>query len=1059
MKIPEQEINRLLASVALDIRQSLDLEEILQRSVEEVRNFLECDRVIIYRFYPDWSGAVIIESVAQPQWSILGSRIKDPCFQNTWVEYYQQGNVTTRTNINQTEIDPCYQNLLQNFQVTANLVVPIIQTTSTQTTQLWGLLIAHQCQQSRQWQDVEVDSLKQLATQIGIAIAQAELLALTKYELKQRQFAQQKVQQAQQFLQTTIDYLPVAVFVKDASQKNFGKFLLWNKASERMFGLTAEQALGKTVYDYFFAPEADLLNQQDQQAFATRTVIEIPEQNITIGTPSEGLSLPSKGRRATQGAELNSAHAPSACMPRQKILRTTKVPIFDDFGQPEYLLCIAEDITRRHQAEVQLQQKSEELAIFSSNLKQLHRLNTTNYASFDELFHDYVQTGCQIFGCPTGIVSRIEGEAYTIYTVVSDLTNLSNHQQFELGNTYCAEVVRQKKTIAYHQVGAIEQLRSHPVYQNLKLETYIGTPIIVEQAIYGTLNFSSTKIRERPFTSHEREIIEMMAQSIGKFINAHQIELQRQQAVLELQQAKQELENRVIQRTEELSQTNQRLQQELYQRQQAQVALEESETRFRLMVNSFPMLVWVSGSDGHSTFFNQAWLQFTGRTMAEELAHGWSKGVHPDDRQLYLNTYQTAFNHRQPFQLEYRLKRADDEYRWMLDYGAPRFRPDGSFAGFIGSCLDISDRKQIEATLRESEKRWRTLLENVRLLVIGIDLQGRIDYANPFFLEITGYTPSEAIGKHVLSLVHDQNRQEAQQIFQNVTQPHLSDSYHHPKTILTILTKSGEEKRVSWNSTQMCDLQGKPIGMMCIAEDITTRHAMERMKDEFISVVSHELRTPLTSIHGALGLLVSGIVLPQSAQGQRVIKIAAESTDSLVRLVNDILELERLESGKIDLIKKFFQAQEIMLRAIEQVQLIAHRAGIVLEVTNQDLEFCADGDRIVQVLTNLLTNAIKFSKSGSRIWLDVVQQSDDVLFVVQDQGRGIPPDKLETIFERFHQVDASDSRRKGGTGLGLAICRNIVEQHGGKIWAESIYGKGSNFFFTIPVVQADRINN
>ncbi|AFZ34850.1 multi-sensor signal transduction histidine kinase [Stanieria cyanosphaera PCC 7437] len=1026
MKIPKQEINRLLASVALGIRQSLDLEEILHKSVAEVRDFLECDRVIIYRFYPDWSGAVIVESVAQSQWSILGSRIKDPCFENTWVEYYQQGNVTARTDINQITIDPCYQELLQNFNVTANLVVPIIQTTSNQTIQLWGLLIAHQCQHSREWQEVEIEFLKQLTTQIGIAIAQAELLALTKYELRQRQLAQQKVQQARHFLQTTIDHLPVAVFVKDASQSNFGKFLLWNKASERMFGLRAEQALGKTVYDYFCFSEANLLNQQDQQAFETRTVIEIPEQIITIGTLGK------------------------------KILRTTKVPIFDDLGQPEYLLCIAEDITRRHQAEVQLQQKSEELAAFSSNLKQLHRLNTTNYATFDQLFHDYVQTGCRIFGCSTGIVSHIEGDIYTIYAVTSDLTSLSPNQQFELGNTYCAEVVKQKKTIAYHCVGTIEELRSHPVYQNFKLETYIGTPIFVEQAIYGTLNFSSTKIRNLPFTSHEREIIEMMAQSIGKFINAHQIELQRQQAVVELQQAKQELEDRVKQRTEELSQTNQRLQQELYQRQQAQVALEESEARFRSMVNSFPMLVWVSGSDSHSTFFNQAWLEFTGRTMAEELAHGWSEGVHPDDQSQYFNTYQTAFNNRQPFQLEYRLKRADGEYRWMLDYGAPRFRPDGSFAGFIGSCLDISDRKQIEATLQESEKRWRTLLENVRLLVIGMDLQGRLDYANPFFLELMGYTVTEAIGKHFIDLVHPQNRQEAVKIFQSIIQPNSPYYYHHQKILLT---KSGEEKRISWNSTQMCDLQGKPIGMMCIGEDITARHAMERMKDEFISVVSHELRTPLTSIHGALGLLVSGIVQPQSEQGQRIIKIAAESTESLVRLVNDILELERLESGKIDLIKKIVQVQEIMLKAIELVQLIANRAGIILEVTNQNLEFYGDCDRIVQVLTNLLTNAIKFSERGSRVWLDVVQQSDQILFVVQDQGRGIPSDKLETIFERFHQVDASDSRRKGGTGLGLAICRNIVEQHGGKIWAESIYGKGSNFFFTIPLVKADEINN
>jgi PAS domain S-box-containing protein len=1020
MTAPQPEINRLLATIALGIREFLDLEEILPKSVAEVRRFLQCDRLMIYRFYPDGSGIVTVESVAQPQWSILGDIIKDPCFERAWIEYYQQGNVTAREDINQPGIEPCHREFLQNFQVRANLVVPIVQTTSHQTNHLWGLLIAHQCQQPRQWQDSEIDLLKQLATQIGIAIAQAELLALTQSELERRQLAEQKIEQTRHFLQTTIDRLPVAVFVKDAREQNFGKFILWNKASERMFGLTAKQALGKTVYDYFSVAEAELLTQQDRQALQQETVLEIPLQIINIGNTN------------------------------QKILRTTKVPLYNHLGQPQYLLCIAEDITRRHQAETELQEKTDELAVFSSNLKQLHRLNTTNYPSFEELFHDYLQTGCQIFGCSTGIISRVEGDNYTIYAVESNLTALAPHQQFELGDTYCAEVVRQKKTIAYHQVGAIEQLRSHPVYQNLQLETYIGTPIFVAQWIYGTLNFSDTEIRNRDFSDREKEIIEMMAQSIGKFINAHQIELERQQALIELQQAKQELENRVAQRTEEISQANQRLQQELYQRQQTQVALEESEARFRSMVNSFPMLVWVSGSDTRSTFFNQAWLEFTGRTMAEELERGWVEGVHPEDRQQYLSIYQAAFDNREPFQLEYRLKRADGEYRWLLDYGAPRFRPDGSFAGFTGSCLDISDRKKIEATLRESEKRWRTLLENVRLLVVGVDFKGKIDYANPFFLELTGYTATEAIGTNFLEILHPRNHQEAKQIFNNITQPNAPYYCHHQKIILT---KSGEEKIISWNSTQLSNLQGEPIGMMCIGEDITQRHAMERIKDEFISVVSHELRTPLTSVHGALGLLVSEIVLPQSEQGQRIIRIAAESTERLVRLVNDILELERLESGKIDLIKKSVNAQELILRAVEQVQILANRAGVILEVTDQEVQFYADGDRIIQVLTNLLTNAIKFSERGSQVRLEVVPQSENVLFIVRDRGRGIPPDKLEAIFERFHQVDASDSRRKGGTGLGLAICRNIIEQHGGKIWAESLYGKGSNFFFTIPLVE------
>jgi signal transduction histidine kinase len=242
--------------------------------------------------------------------------------------------------------------------------------------------------------------------------------------------------------------------------------------------------------------------------------------------------------------------------------------------------------------------------------------------------------------------------------------------------------------------------------------------------------------------------------------------------------------------------------------------------------------------------------------------------------------------------------------------------------------------------------------------------------------------------------------------------------------------------------------------------------------------VSHELRTPLTSIHGALDLLSSGLMDAQSDKGKRVIEIAAESVDRLVLLVNDILDLERLESGKMRLSKQNCNTADLLEKSSDTMRVMAKRGGITLSVTPQSIEIYADPERIIQVITNLLSNAIKFAPSNSTIWLstevqeiidevdkDVIKNvrknthySRKILFKVKDQGRGIPEDKLESIFERFKQVDASDSRKKGGTGLGLAICRSIVEQHGGKIWAESTLDQGSNFYFTLPLTGEENVD-
>jgi PAS domain S-box-containing protein len=384
---------------------------------------------------------------------------------------------------------------------------------------------------------------------------------------------------------------------------------------------------------------------------------------------------------------------------------------------------------------------------------------------------------------------------------------------------------------------------------------------------------------------------------------------------------------------------------------------------------------------------------------------------------------------------------------------SPILNAAGLLTHIVAVKRDITQRLQAEGRLREAERRWRTLLENMQLVVVGLDSLGRVEYVNPFFLELSGYTEAEVLGKDWFeNFLPQYQKKQVRKCFQEILMQEFH--IHHENSILT---KSGEERAIAWNNALLRNPQGEIVGTMSIGEDITERQVMERIKDEFISVVSHELRTPIASIHGGLNLLSSGLIAPQSDKGRRVIEIASENADRLVLLVNDILELERLESGRIQLLKQPCDAADLMVNAKNILQVMANRAGITLSVAPESMQFYADPERILQVLTNLLSNAIKFSAKGSTVWLTVEQQAEEncVLFTVKDQGRGIPADQLESVFERFHQVDASDSRKKGGTGLGLAICQSIVQQHGGQIWVKSALGEGSSFCFTLPLSEED----
>jgi two-component system, OmpR family, sensor histidine kinase VicK len=362
---------------------------------------------------------------------------------------------------------------------------------------------------------------------------------------------------------------------------------------------------------------------------------------------------------------------------------------------------------------------------------------------------------------------------------------------------------------------------------------------------------------------------------------------------------------------------------------------------------------------------------------------------------------------------------------------------------------EINDRMQAEAALRRSEEQLRLITNTLPVLIAYVDDQQSYRFNNQVYEDWLGKSPTDIHGHHLQEVWGDDTYQRMQSYVQIALSGRIA-TYENE-----IVLADGNSRSVNVTyipHIDQLDQQKIVKGFFSLASDISDRKAIERMKDEFISVVSHELRTPLTSLHSALKILTTGRLGTLSADGQQMLEIADENTERLVRLVNNVLDLQRIESSKVTMEKQAYNTADLMIQATEAMQLMAQQQGVILATQPVVIEIWVDSDYIVQALTNLLSNAIKFSSPGGTVWLTVeLPQPDVVMFCVRDEGQGIPADKIESIFERFHQVDSSDSRKKGGTGLGLAICRKIIEQHEGKIWAESILGEGSTFSFTLPI--------
>ena len=510
---------------------------------------------------------------------------------------------------------------------------------------------------------------------------------------------------------------------------------------------------------------------------------------------------------------------------------------------------------------------------------------------------------------------------------------------------------------------------------------------------------------------------------------------------------------------------------DLSERQRYETALHESEERFRNMADNAPVMVWMTDSTGYCTYLSQRWYEFTGQTEETGLGFGWLSRTHPDDREAAERIFRNASQQEEAFRLEYRLQRKDGEYVWAIDAASPWCDVDGQFKGYIGSVIDISDRKQAEAALCESEDRLRLALKSAELGTWDFNpMTGRLQWDDQC-KAMFGLSPTSEISYDVfLSGLHPDDRDRTDQVVQVALNPDSNGEYEIEYR--TIGIEDGVERWIAAKGKAFFNSAGIASRFIGTVLNITEKKQAEteresllqreqsaretaeranRIKDEFLAVLSHELRSPLNPILGWTCLMQNGN-LDEAHQAQ-ALKTIERNAKLQSQLIEDLLDISRIIQGKLSLTAAPVSLTVVISAAIETVRLAAEAKNIQIKL---DLApgldpISGDAARLQQVLWNLLTNAVKFTPNGGKVTVELRQIAQIAQIRVLDTGKGINSDFLPHVFEYFRQEDGSTTRKFGGLGLGLAIVRQVVELHGGAVRVESKgENQGATFIVQLP---------
>lgn len=480
-----------------------------------------------------------------------------------------------------------------------------------------------------------------------------------------------------------------------------------------------------------------------------------------------------------------------------------------------------------------------------------------------------------------------------------------------------------------------------------------------------------------------------------------------------------------------------------------------------------PQIVWTSRPDGSADYYNQRWYEYSGLSGAEWESPDPQAFIHPEDRQAVAKGWIGSMANGQAYTLEYRLRRFDGVYRWHLGRILPLRDDAGEIVQWVGTGTDINDYKEAEAALRQAHDKLeervrertqslhqergflRALLDNLQEGIVACDAQGTLTVFNQATRDFHGL-PEEALPPALWTQHYDLYQADGKtpMLTEDIPLFRAWGGELVQNSEMVIAPKNGRPRSLLANGQAIQDEQGQKLGAVVAMHDITERKAIDRMKNEFVSVVSHELRTPLTSIRGALGLIAGGVAGEVTPPVKKLVEIAHSNTERLVRLINDILDIEKMEAGKMDFPLQPVSLLPLVRQALDSLRALAAQSqvALVLAPSLPDAVVCAESDRLMQVLTNLLSNAVKFSPPGEQVTVAVAKHGPAIRLTVRDRGDGIPAEFQDRVFQKFAQADSADTRLRGGTGLGLSICKGLVEKFGGEIGFTTEAGQGTTFY-------------
>lgn len=504
---------------------------------------------------------------------------------------------------------------------------------------------------------------------------------------------------------------------------------------------------------------------------------------------------------------------------------------------------------------------------------------------------------------------------------------------------------------------------------------------------------------------------------------------------------------------------------DITERKQAELAVRESEERFRIMANASPLQIYDVAPNGKLRFVNQTTLDFYGPEKEQEILDGgWVNYLHPEDRERMDQPMASAAEVKDFSIAEFRLKRKDGKYRWVITYTAPSYYPNGDFYGLVGSAIDITERKEMEEALQKSEARWRELANVVPLILWVANAQGEVSFVNDRWYQYSGLTPEQSLGTAGVEAVHPEDREAAVahwadymqrgELFESEVRYRSAGGSYRWFLVRAVPVKDADGTVLNWYGTNV-DIQDRRVMEQELAKARDTAEDANKKKSQFLANMSHELRTPLNAVIGFSDMLKKGMAGSLSDKQTDYVEHIATSGRHLLTMVNDILDISKAEAGRIDVYLQYVELEPLIqqLKEITSFSAGKKQVQVSFEVQPGLVGIVADPDRLKQIFLNLLSNAIKFNYDGGRVdvFLSISPDNQWVVCAIQDTGIGIPANKIDKLFSEFYQVDNSNTRRYEGTGLGLALTKQLVELHHGQILVESQEGAGSVFTFKLPL--------